>query len=49
VEITGGLSEGSRVITTGALALRDGDPIQLPTQRGPAGAGARNQPPDQSR
>jgi RND family efflux transporter MFP subunit len=30
VEITQGLDEGTRVITTGALALRDGDPIQLP-------------------
>jgi RND family efflux transporter MFP subunit len=35
VEITGGLSEGARVITTGALALRDGDPIQLAGQNGP--------------
>jgi RND family efflux transporter MFP subunit len=35
VEITSGLDEGARVITTGALALRDGDPIQLP------GAGPR--------
>jgi RND family efflux transporter MFP subunit len=30
VEITQGLADGSHVITTGALALRDGDPIQLP-------------------
>ncbi len=35
VEITSGLNEGARVITTGALALRDGDPIQVP------GAGSR--------
>lgn len=44
VEITNGLAEGARVITTGALALRDGDPIQLAGQR-PAGqgAGAQNQ------
>ena len=34
VEITGGLAEGSRVITTGALALRDGDPILLAGQGG---------------
>jgi hypothetical protein len=27
VEITGGLDEGARVITTGATALRDGDRI----------------------
>ena len=37
VEITGGLSDGAQVITTGALALRDGDPIQIPAQRRPAG------------
>lgn len=35
VEITSGLDDGAPVITTGALALRDGDPIQLP------GAGPR--------
>ncbi len=35
VEITNGLDDGTRVITTGALALRDGDPIQVP------GAGSR--------
>jgi RND family efflux transporter MFP subunit len=34
VEITGGLTDGARVITTGALALRDGDPIQVPGQSG---------------
>ena len=33
VEITQGLQEGSHVITTGALALRDGDLIQLPGER----------------
>lgn len=37
VEITSGLEEGARVITTGALALRDGDPVQLSGQRPPAG------------
>lgn len=40
VEITNGLDEGSHVITTGALALRDGDPIQLPGER-PRQPGAR--------
>jgi RND family efflux transporter MFP subunit len=39
VEITQGLEEGAHVITTGALALRDGDPIQLP------GAGERARQP----
>ena len=34
VEITHGLQDGSHVITTGALALRDGDPIQMPGGRG---------------
>ena len=33
VEITQGLQEGSHVITTGALALRDGDPIQVAGER----------------
>jgi RND family efflux transporter MFP subunit len=32
VEITAGLSEGDRVVTTGAAALRDGDKIILPGQ-----------------
>jgi RND family efflux transporter MFP subunit len=32
IEITQGLQEGLHVITTGALALRDGDPIQLPRE-----------------
>jgi RND family efflux transporter MFP subunit len=44
VEIMGGLDEGARVITTGALALRHGDPIQLPAQDPPPGgrpAGSR--------
>jgi RND family efflux transporter MFP subunit len=34
VEITHGLQDGSHVITTGALALRDGDPIQMLGGRG---------------
>lgn len=33
VEITQGLQDGSHVITTGALALRDGDLIQVPGER----------------
>lgn len=40
VEITRGLDEGTRVITTGALALRHGDPIRLAGEGPPAG-GAR--------
>ncbi|HWP99592.1 MAG TPA: efflux RND transporter periplasmic adaptor subunit [Vicinamibacterales bacterium] len=42
VEITRGLSDGARVVTTGALALRDGD-IIVPAGRATdrAGAGAR--------
>ncbi len=51
VEITGGLGDGVQVITTGALALRDGDPIQLPGQRQqpgrPMGTGGRQ--PNQGR
>jgi HlyD family secretion protein len=51
VEITGGLSDGAQVITTGALALRDGDPIQIPAQRQPPGRppGTVGQRPNQSR
>lgn len=37
VEVTSGLSEGDRVVTTGAAALREGDRILLP---GPAPGGA---------
>jgi HlyD family secretion protein len=33
-EITGGLTETDRVVTTGAAALRDGDPVQLPGRPG---------------
>jgi RND family efflux transporter MFP subunit len=40
VEITKGLSDGDRVITTGAAALRDGDRILLAgARRGPGGPG----------
>lgn len=55
VEITGGLQEGSHVITTGALALRDGDPIQLPAERPrrssprATGTAGEQRPNDQSR
>jgi RND family efflux transporter MFP subunit len=51
VEITEGLPEGARVITTGALALRDGDPIQIPDERQPGGpaAGTRGPRQDQTR
>lgn len=51
VEITGGLGEGDRVITTGAAALRDGDPILLARQRGGATnevVGARGRPSGRS-
>lgn len=37
-EITNGLAEGQAVVTTGAAALRDGDPIMLPGG-GPRGQG----------
>jgi HlyD family secretion protein len=33
-EITTGLDEGQKIITTGAAALREGDRITLPSQRG---------------
>ena len=51
VEITGGLGDGVQVITTGALALRDGDPIQLPGQRQPSGRpmGTGGRQPNQGR
>jgi len=41
VEITAGLGEGDRVITTGVGALRDGDPILLPGQQRRATDAAR--------
>jgi RND family efflux transporter MFP subunit len=40
IEITGGLAEGARVITTGAGALRDGD-LVLPVSTGRRGGGGR--------
>lgn len=42
VEITSGLAEGARVITTGATALKDGDPI-VAAKPGQTGAPARPQ------
>jgi RND family efflux transporter MFP subunit len=43
-EILAGLGDGQRVVTTGAAALHDGDPIQLPGQ-----PGGRGRPADQVR
>jgi len=42
IEISSGLSEGDRIITTGAAALRDGDKIVLPGARGAAQGGGGN-------
>jgi membrane fusion protein (multidrug efflux system) len=39
VEILEGLNEGQRVITTGAIALRNGDRVQLAGGRGRRGGG----------
>jgi RND family efflux transporter MFP subunit len=40
VEVLGGLSDGARVVTTGAAALRDGDPVTIAgSGGGPAAAG----------
>ena len=36
-EVLNGLSEGQTVVTTGASALRDGDPVVLPGMGGPGG------------
>jgi multidrug efflux system membrane fusion protein len=43
VEVTSGLSEGDKVVTTGAGALREGDRILLPGQNadGRGGRGGR--------
>jgi len=45
IEITSGLQDGARVITTGAGALKDGDRIVAATPegrgRGPEGGGER--------
>jgi HlyD family secretion protein len=40
VEVTAGLSEGERVVTTGAAALREGDRILLPGENPAAGGGS---------
>ena len=40
VEISAGLSEGARVITTGATALKDGDRIVASSRGGRGGAEA---------
>ena len=36
VEISAGLEEGTRIVTTGAMGLRDGDRI-VPSASGPGG------------
>ena len=43
IEITSGLQDGARVITTGASALKDGDRIvaSTPERGGREGSGAR--------
>jgi len=38
IEVSAGLSEGDRIVTTGAAALREGDKILLPGQRQGGGA-----------
>ena len=40
-EITSGVTEGQRIISTGAAALRDGDRIVLPGQRAGGGGATR--------
>jgi RND family efflux transporter MFP subunit len=47
VEITGGLSDGTQVITTGAGALRDGDRIVSAAAERPARGGREGQSPRQ--
>ena len=42
VEIASGLAEGDRIVTTGAAALKDGDKIVLPGQRGGGSGNAGN-------
>lgn len=42
VEILEGLNDGQRVITTGAIALRNGDRVQLAGGRGSRGGGNRS-------
>jgi multidrug efflux pump subunit AcrA (membrane-fusion protein) len=41
IEVTSGLQDGARVITTGAGALKDGDRIVAATPEGRGGTGAR--------
>jgi hypothetical protein len=49
IEVASGLSEGDKVVTTGAGALREGDRILLPGQnadaRGGRGGRGGNRPP----
>ena len=39
IEVLAGLTEGARVVTTGAAALRDGDAVTVAGSSGPAGVG----------
>jgi hypothetical protein len=39
VEVSSGLSEGDKIVTTGAAALREGDRILLPGQPQPGNTG----------
>ena len=51
IEILSGLTEGTRVITTGALALRSGDritPMNMPGQRGGRSGGRTGGGPEGS-
>ena len=41
VEIVEGIDEGQRVVTTGALAITDGDRVQLQAGAGQNGRGGR--------
>jgi RND family efflux transporter MFP subunit len=47
IEVLAGLAEGARVVTTGAAALRDGDPVTIAAARPgqPATSPARPSPP----
>lgn len=44
VEVTSGLADGVSIVTTGAAALRDGDPLQLAGQPAAARPGPGRQP-----